>query len=220
MPSAHNSDTSAATAGSATLGDENGNDSHIRADRRAWRTGRQLRRSHRETVGASRSLNDAVTDETVERLPHPARVEARRTSERSRRRRRPGPKNIDDAAPDLPPRPDERSLTLHTPFDRRSGEMRATPAARVPQRTPVTPRHRAAVLAPEVHQGLVPTARVVRVDPAIGEGVDSPPRWLGIAEPDAPHDPANVHVDRGHTDAARDRGDGRGRVRADAGQRP
>src|SRR3954454_4002221 len=35
MPSADNSDTSAATAGSATLGDENGNDSHIRADRRA-----------------------------------------------------------------------------------------------------------------------------------------------------------------------------------------
>src|SRR3954470_10620625 len=126
MPSADNSDTSAATAGSATLGDENGNDSHIRADRRAWRTGRQLRRSHRETVGASRSLNDAVTDETVERLPHPARVESRRTSECSRPRRSPGPKNIDDAAADLAHRPDERSLTLHAPVDRPAGGMRAT----------------------------------------------------------------------------------------------
>src|SRR3954465_16013374 len=231
MPSADNSDTSAATAGSATLGDENGNDSHIRADRRASanrasttavtpRDGRSVPIAQRRRHGRDRRAPAPPPPRPPPPLPPPARVEARRTSERSRRRRRPGPKNIDDAAPALPPRPDERSLTLHTPFDRRSGEMRPTPAARVPQRTPVTPRHRAAVLAPEVHQGLVPTARVVRVDPAIREGVDSPPRWLGIAEPDAPHDPANVHVDRGHTDAARDRGDGRGRVRADAGQRP
>src|SRR4051794_41979977 len=100
MPSADNSDTSVATPGSATLGDENGNDSHVRADRRA---------------SANRASTTAVTPRDGRSVP----IAQRRRHGRDRRapappgsRRIPsyerGPQAAPKSGAEGPPRPRPR----------------------------------------------------------------------------------------------------------------
>ena len=88
------------------------------------------------------------------------------------------------------------------------------------ERAPVAARHRPAVLAPEVHQRLVPRAGVSTVDPASGRGVDRRSGRRFVAEPDALHDPSHVHIERGDRRTSRDRRDRRRGVRADAREGP
>jgi hypothetical protein len=175
-------------------------------------------RSRRESIRAAGSLDHAVADEAVERLRHPASVEPRRMHERRRGRRPTCTKDIDDPPTHLTHRPGEGPLSVPTALDRHRARARSAPSAGARERTAVTPRHCAAVLAPDVHQRLVPAGGIVAVDPPLCGGVDGRARGRSVAEADALHDPPDVHVDRRHRFAAGDRCHRRGCIWTDARQ--
>ena len=78
------------------------------------------------------------------------------------------------------------------------------------------------MLPPEIHQGLVPSARVVRVEPGGGRILQRGRRGLGRlrTEQGTAHDPPDVRVHSRSREAEGLRGDGGGRVGADPGERP
>src|SRR6478735_3466456 len=117
MPSAESGGASTATLGSAIAQVENGNDSHSRDKLRPGPRGVNPRRSDGEAVRTAGSLDDAVSDETVQRLPDPPGIEPARPCERRRTRRGPGAQDVDQATADLTHRPGEPALPVRPPID-------------------------------------------------------------------------------------------------------
>jgi hypothetical protein len=131
-------------------------------------------------------------------------------SELSERCRPARAQGSDDRPADLPEGAVEWRLS--PPISHRS---RARSAERTPlrERTSIAARGRPAHIPAEVHQGLVPAARIGPIDARRRRLVYSN-RWYTVrAEADPPHDPSDVRVDRRNNSSERDRCDRRRGVR-------